>query len=47
MQVELSDNEMWKILDAVKAYYKDYAVTVAVDKTLKNIEDKLIKLLKE
>lgn len=47
MQVELSQNEMWKILDAVKAYSKDYAVTGAVEKTLKNIETKLSKVLKE
>ena len=47
MQVELSQNEMWKILDAIKAYSKDYAVTGAVEKTLKNIETKLSKVLKE
>lgn len=47
MQVELSNNEMWKILDAVKAYSKDYALTGPVEKTLKNIESKLNKVLKE
>lgn len=38
---------MWKILDAIKAYGKDYAVTGAVEKTLKNIESKFNKILKE
>ena len=47
MQVELSHNEMWKILDAIKAYSKDYCVTGAVEKTLKNIESKFNKILKE
>lgn len=41
MQVELSPNEMWKILDAIVAYKKDYSVTGAVTKTLNNVETKL------
>ena len=47
MQVELSPNEMWKILDAVVAYKKDYSVTASVSKTISNIETKLKQCLKE
>jgi hypothetical protein len=38
--VELSANEMWKILDAITAYKKDYAVSGAVQKTISGIEKK-------
>jgi hypothetical protein len=41
MNVELSNSEIWKILDAIKAYQKDYAVSGAVSKTFSNIEKKL------
>lgn len=41
MAVNLTKNEMWKIIDAVTAYQKDYAVSGVVQKTLKNITDKL------
>jgi hypothetical protein len=44
MQIDFSPNEMWKIIDAIKSYQKDYAVTGAVSKTLSNI---LIKLKKK
>jgi sulfur relay (sulfurtransferase) DsrC/TusE family protein len=39
--VELTNNEMWKILDAITAYKKDYAVSVPVQKIIKGIEKKL------
>jgi sulfur relay (sulfurtransferase) DsrC/TusE family protein len=39
--IELSANEMWKILDAITAYKKDYAVSVPVQKIIKGIEKKL------
>ena len=39
--VELTANEMWKILDAITAYKKDYAVSVPVQKIIKGIEKKL------
>jgi len=39
--VDLTANEMWKILDAMTAYKKDYAVSVAVQKTISGIEKKL------
>lgn len=41
MQVDLTANEIWKILDAIKTYKKDYAVSVAVEKTFSNLEKKL------
>lgn len=31
MIVELSNNEIWKILDALEAYKKDYAISGAVE----------------
>jgi hypothetical protein len=39
--IELSANEMWKILDAITAYKKDYAVSVPVQKIIERIEKKL------
>lgn len=45
--VELTANEMWKILDAITAYKKDYAVSVPVQKIIKDIEKKLRTELKK
>lgn len=42
-KVELSQNEIWKILDAIKAYKQDYSVSESVDKIFANIEKKLKK----
>lgn len=41
LQINFTNNEIWKILDAIKAYKKDYAVSVAVQKTFATIESKL------
>jgi hypothetical protein len=41
MQVDLNNNELWKILDAIKAYKKDYSVTHSVEKLFDNLEKKL------
>ena len=41
IMVDLTANEMWKILDAITAYKKDYAVSVPVQKIIKDIEKKL------
>lgn len=43
--VNLSNNEIWKILDAIKVYQKDYVVTGAVEKTFANIVSKLEKVV--
>lgn len=42
MNIELSKNEAWKILDALASYKKDYALSGAVVKTI----DSTIKKLK-
>jgi sulfur relay (sulfurtransferase) DsrC/TusE family protein len=45
--IDLNANEMWKILDAITAYKKDYAVSVPVQKIIKDIEKKLRTELKK
>ena len=45
--VDLTANEMWKILDAITAYKKDYAVSVPVQKIITGIEKKLRTELKK
>lgn len=44
MNIELSKQEAWKILDAIKAYKSNYVVTGAVSKTFDNICIKLKKV---
>lgn len=41
MNVEINKQEAWKILDALTAYKKDYAVNASVAKTLDGVEKKL------
>jgi hypothetical protein len=41
MNIELNKQEIWKVLDALAAYKKDYAVSAAVTKTISNIEKRL------
>ena len=41
MNIDITKQEAWKILDAIKAYQKDYTVTAAVNKTYDNISKKL------
>lgn len=43
MQIDISKNEAWKILDALASYKKDYALSGAVVKTI----DSAIKKLKD
>lgn len=43
--INLTNNEIWKILDAIKVYQKDYAVNGAVQKTFSNIVSKLEKVV--
>lgn len=45
MQIDLSPAEMWKILDALKAFKNDYSVSVPVQKILSSIEKKMKKNL--
>lgn len=46
MTIDISKNEAWKILDALQAYKKDYALTGPVVKTIDNLTKKL-KLITE
>lgn len=39
--IPLSKNEMWKILDAIKAYQKNYALTAPTNKLFDSIEKKI------
>jgi hypothetical protein len=45
MQVDLSPSEMWKILDAIKAFKDDYSVSIPVQKIFSSLEKKLKKSL--
>lgn len=45
--VELSKNELWKILDAIIAYKKDYNVSKTVEKLLDDTARKLKEALNE
>jgi hypothetical protein len=47
MNVDINKQEAWKILDAIKAYTKDYAVNGAVNKTFDNVIKKLEKVTNE
>jgi len=41
MEVTISKQEAWRILDAIIAYKDDYELSVAVKNTIKNIEKKM------
>ena len=41
MTVDLTINEMWKILDAIVAYRNDYAISGVAEKNLLTAEKKL------
>jgi len=47
MQIDLNKNEAWKIIDAIQAYKKDYALTAPVIKTIENITKKLKEITNE
>jgi rRNA-processing protein FCF1 len=47
MDIRLTKVEIWRILDAIIAYKKDYEVSSAVSKTINNLEKKLKKAMKE
>lgn len=47
MKVDLTKVEVWRILDAIIAYKKDYEVSSAASKTINNLEKKLKKAMKE
>ena len=41
MEVTISKQEAWRILDAIIAYKDDYELSAAVKNTIKNIEKKM------
>lgn len=45
MNIEISKSEAWRILDAVEAYKKDYELSSAVQKNLKDIIRKMKKVV--
>jgi hypothetical protein len=47
MNIHITKNEAWKILDALKSYKKDYALSGAVEKTIDSIVIKLKVLINE
>jgi hypothetical protein len=47
MQIEISKQEAWKLLDAIKTYSKDYALNGAVQKTFENLVKKLNKVVND
>lgn len=44
--VELNKQEIWRILDALVSFKKDYAVSANVSKTINGVEKKLKNLVK-
>ncbi len=47
MEIDITKQEAWKLIDAVNAYLKDYTLTGAVHKTFDNITKKLKDVVKE
>jgi len=46
MEIDITKQEAWKLIDAVKAYMKDYTVTGTVHKTFDSISKKLKEVIK-
>jgi hypothetical protein len=47
MEIDISKQEAWKLMDALDAYKKDYTVTKPVVKIFDNITKKLKKIIKD
>ena len=47
INVDLTETEVFRILDAIGTYKKDYSVSTAVSKTISVLEKKLKKTLQE
>jgi exonuclease VII small subunit len=45
MNIDLSKQEAWRILDAIECYQKDYSVSESCSKTIQNVKKKLKKLV--
>jgi hypothetical protein len=44
MQIDITKQEAWKLIDAIKAYMKDYTVAGPVHKIFDNVTKKLKKV---
>jgi hypothetical protein len=47
MEIDISKQEAWKLLDAIGAYKKDYTVTGPVSKIFDNVTKKLKEIVQE
>ena len=47
MEIDISKQEAWKLLDALVAYKKDYTLTGPVNKIFDNISKKLKKIVED
>lgn len=47
MQVDISKQEAWKLLDAIEAYKKDYSLTAPVTKMFTNVVKKLKEIIND
>jgi hypothetical protein len=47
MEIDITKQEAWKLIDAIQAYMKDYTVTGPVHKTFDAITKKLKGVLQE
>ena len=47
MTTEITQQEAWRILDAIITYKDDYELSVPVIKTIKSIEKKMKKIVNE
>jgi hypothetical protein len=47
IDLQLTDTEIWRILDAIGTYKKDYSVAASVSKIINELEKKLKKSLSE
>lgn len=45
MQIDISKQEAWKLLDAIKSYVSDYTVAKPVTKILDSVTKKLEKIV--
>ena len=47
MEIEVTKQEAWRILDSIIAYKDDYELSATVTKTIKSIERKMKKIVNE
>lgn len=47
MEIDITKQEAWKMIEAIDCYLKDYVVTDAVVKTFLKLNEKLSQIVKE